>query len=90
MSCDVGEVIEGLQNEAEPHSPTLIASPTSQLILQPVLLLHLHHSLFYNPSFSSPMSQALHLHHLARCPWYQKILTQQNLDAIRVRVELKS
>ena len=38
------------------HSPTL-------------LLLHLHHSSFFNPSFASPMSQALHLRHLASHPW---------------------
>ena len=54
-------------------------SPTSQLILQllrrfiyvtahspTVPLLHLRHSLFSNPSFASPTSQALHLIHLAR------------------------
>ena len=51
-----------------------ITSPTSQLILKPfrrftyvtahsptLPLLHLHHSSFFNPSFASPMSQALHL-----------------------------
>ena len=37
------------------HSPTL-------------LLLHLHHSSFSNPSFASPTSQALHLIHLASSP----------------------
>ena len=50
-----------------------VTSPTSQLILQPflrftyvtaysptLLLLHLHHSSFSNPSFASPASQALH------------------------------
>ena len=60
-----------------------ITSPTSQPILQPfrrftyiiahsptLPLLHLHHSSFFNPSFASPMSQALHLHHLASCPCY--------------------
>ena len=60
-----------------------ITSPTSQLILQPfrrftyitaqsptLLLLHLHHSSFSNPSFVSSLSQALHLIHLASrtCP----------------------
>ena len=60
-----------------------ITSPTSQLILQPfcrftyitadsptLLLLHLCESSFSNPSFASPTSQALHLRHLASCPWY--------------------
>ena len=55
--------------------------PTSQHILQPfhrftyvkaqsptILLLHLHHSSFSNPSFASPMSQALQLCHLASRP----------------------
>ena len=37
------------------HSPTL-------------LLLHLHHSSFSNPSFASPTSQALHLIHMASRP----------------------
>ena len=54
---------------------------TSQLILQPfrrftyvtaysptLPLLHLRHSSFSNPSFSSPISQALHLIHLASRP----------------------
>ena len=58
-----------------------VALPTSQLILQPfrrftnvtahsptLLLLHLRHSSFSNPSFASPTSQALHLIHLARNP----------------------
>ena len=53
-----------------------IISSTSQLILQPfhrftyitahsptLLLLHLHHSSLFNPSFTSPTSQALHLIH---------------------------
>ena len=58
------------------------ASPTSPLILQPfrrftyvtahspiLPLLHLCHSSFSNSSFASPMSQALHLIHLASHPW---------------------
>ena len=58
------------------------SSPTSHLILQPfrrftyvtahspsLLLLHLRHSSFSNPSFASPTSQALHLIHLASRPW---------------------
>ena len=37
----------------------------------PILpLLHLCHSSFFNPSFASPTSQALHLIHLASHPWY--------------------
>ena len=60
MSCDVGEVTERLENELcftyiTAHSPTL-------------LLLHLRHSSFSNPSFASPTSQALHLIRLASRP----------------------
>ena len=40
------------------HSPT-------------VPLFHQRHSLFSNPSFTSPTSQALHLRHLASCPCYE-------------------
>ena len=59
-----------------------VASPTSQLILQPfrhftyvtthsptLPLLHPRHSSFTNPSFVSPKSQALHLRHLVSRPW---------------------
>ena len=58
-----------------------VTSPTSQLNLQPfrrftyfrahsptLLLLHLRHSSFSNPSFASSTSQALHLIHLASLP----------------------
>ena len=61
------------------HSPTL-------------LLLYLCHSSFSNPSvawttsqsfsnpsFASPMSQALHLCHLASCPWYNMSEGQKNI-----------
>ena len=37
-------------------------------------LLHLRYSSFFNPSFASPMSQALHLIHLVSCPWAELIL----------------
>ena len=60
------------------YTPTCLA----ELILQPFLhftyvtahsptlpLLYLRHSSFYNPSFASPTSQALHLIHLASRPW---------------------
>ena len=63
-----------------------VASPMSQFFLQPfccftyiavlfptLLLLHLHHSSFSNPSFASPTSQALHLIHLASCPWFVQV-----------------
>ena len=58
MSCDVGEVMERLENEltyVTAHSPTLP-------------LLYLRHSSFFNPSFASPTLQALHLIHLASRP----------------------
>ena len=58
-----------------------VASPTSQLILQPfprftyvttysptLPLLHLRHSTFSNPSFATPTSQDFHLRHLASRP----------------------
>ena len=58
-----------------------VTSPTLELILQPFCrftyvtahssilpLLHLCHSSFSNPSFTSPTSQALHLIHLANRP----------------------
>ena len=60
-----------------------ITSPMSQLILHPfrcftyvtahsptLPLLDLRYSYFSNPSFASPMSQVLHLIHLASRPWY--------------------
>ena len=60
------------------------ASPTSQLIFQPfrcftyvtahfptLQSLRLPHSSFFNPSVDSPMSQALHLRHLASSPCYK-------------------
>ena len=63
-------------------SEELVTSPTSELILQPfrrftyitahsptLLLLHLRHSSFSNPSFASLTSQVLHLIHLASRPW---------------------
>ena len=68
MSCVIGEVTEGLENELcafilQPfctftyitaHSPTL-------------LLLYLRHSSCSNPSFASLTLQVLHLIHLASC-----------------------
>ena len=61
-----------------------MSSPTSQLILQTfrrftyvrahspaVPLLHQRHRSFSNPSFPSPKSQALHLHHLTGRPCYE-------------------
>ena len=70
MSCDVGKVAEGLENEAEPHSPTLT-------------LLHLHHSSFYNPTIALPTSQALHLCHLASFLCFIFILYYSLVVAIR-------
>ena len=35
-----------------------------------LLSLYLHHSSFSNPSFASPTSHALHLHHLVSCPCF--------------------
>ena len=84
-----------LRHSSFAHSPTFpslhlshssfsnlsVASPKSQLILQPfrfftyvtahsptLPLLHLRHSSFSNLSFASPTSQALHLIHLASRP----------------------
>ena len=65
MSCDVGEVMERLENELCydynyelcSFSNLPVTSPISQLILQPFPLLYLCHSSFSNPSIASPMSQ---------------------------------
>ena len=93
MSCDVGEVTESLENEqSRAHSrsfPSLhlrhssfsnpsVASPTSQLILQPFFRcsyvtgfsltspgepsLNLRHSSFSNPSLALPTSQLILQH----------------------------
>ena len=66
---------------ASSFSNRSVTFSTSQLILQPfrrftyvtvhsptLPLRHLRHSLFTNPSFASPTSQALHLIHLASRP----------------------
>ena len=73
-----------------------ITSPTPQLILQPfrrftygtvhfptLLLFHLRHGSFSNPSFASPTSQALHLHHRANRPCISTLVTKfsQNIVA---------
>ena len=63
------------------HNPAA-ASPTSQFIHQSISCftyvtahsltlpsLHLHHTLFFNPFIVSPMSQTLHLLHLASRLW---------------------
>ena len=65
-----------------PFSKLSVPSPTSQLILESfrrftyitahsptLLLLHLSHSSFSNPSFASLTSQVLHFIHLASRPW---------------------
>ena len=78
MSCDVGEVTESLENEQSSQlysqqssfSKLSVASPTSQLILQPfprftyvtarspiLPSLYVRHSSFSNTSVASPMSQ---------------------------------
>ena len=90
MSCDVGEVTERLENElcsfcrftyVTTHSPTLP-------------LLHLRHSLFSNPSFASPTSQALHIRHLANRPCISTLVTKfsQNIvadtDKNKARIDL--
>ena len=69
-------------NRASFANPS-IASPKSQLILQPfhcftyitahsptLLLLHLCHSSFSNPSVALPTSQDFHLCHLVSRPWH--------------------
>ena len=77
----VGKVTERLEQRL--FSNVSVTSFTSQLILLPfrrfayvtahfltLPLLHLRHSLFSNPSFASPTSQAIHLRHLASRPCY--------------------
>ena len=74
MSCDVGEVIERLENElcydynyelCSFSNPSIVSSTSQfilqsffQLILQP-LSLHLHHESFSNPSVTLPTSQLI-------------------------------
>ena len=74
-----------------------VTSSTSQLILQPfrhftyvtvnfptLPLLHLRDSSFYNPSFASPTTQALHLRHLESCPCCKRPQNnRKNCEAIR-------
>ena len=80
--CGVEYTVEKSENEQNSFSKLSVTSPASQLILQtfhcftyitahsPSLpLLHLCHSSYSNPSFASPTSQALHLHHLASRSW---------------------
>ena len=68
--------------ELRSFSNISVTSPTSRLILEPfrrftyvtahsptLPLLQIRHSSFYNPSFASPTSQALHLIHLACRPY---------------------
>ena len=77
-----------------------VTSPTSQLILQPfrrftyvtthfqiLPLLPLRHSSFSNLSFASPMSQALHLIHLASRPWllYMSSAHSPTLPSLHLR-----
>ena len=49
----------------------------------PTLLLHLRHSSFSNPFFTSPTSQALHLIHLASRPWLSGSQNQSKPEAMR-------
>ena len=116
-SRDVGETKEGLKNElwrrwsngrvgewavSSAHSPSLVTSPTSQLIFQSlprftyvtahsstITLLHLRHSSFFNPSFASPTSRDFHLRHLASRPWVQlwNFFTARN--ACRIAIFMK-
>ena len=91
MSYDISEVMERLENEHCSFSNLYVTSPTLQLILQPfhrftyitahsptLLLLHLRHSSFPNPSFASPTSQALHLIELVKPPMY----VSNNIDIV--------
>ena len=74
MSCDVGEVTESLENEhcstaystvySSAHSPTFLSLHLCPAHSPSLPSLYLRHSSFSNPSFASPTSQALHLHHL--------------------------
>ena len=79
-------VISSSLNSPCSFSNLSVTSPTSQLILQPfrlftyvtdhsptLLLLHLRHSSFSDPSFACPMSQALHLIHLASRPCHSNV-----------------
>ena len=65
-TCDVGELCSFSNLSVTPHTSQLIFQPfrrfTSVTAHSPILpLLHLHYSLFSNPSFASSTSQVLHL-----------------------------
>ena len=64
------------------HSPTLLPLIYVTAHSTTLLLLHLHHSSFFNPSFASPMSQAIHLIHLASrpCSWFNEQSSFSNLS----------
>ena len=55
MTCNIGKAAECLENEAQPHPPTLTS-------------LHLRHSSFFNPSVAPPTSQ--HILQPFRCFTY--------------------
>ena len=84
MNCDVGETMEGLENELWSFSNPSVTSPASQLILQPfrrftyitaysptLPTLHLRHSSFFNPYFALPTSQLIL--QLFRCFTYDTV-----------------
>ena len=58
MTCDVGEVMEKLENEFCWRMTCDVGEVTEKLENES------------NLSFASPMSQALHLGHLVSRPWY--------------------
>ena len=87
MSCDIGKVTEGLENELWHRWSDRKVGEWAELILQPfrhftyvtthsptIPLLHLRHNSFSNPSFASPTSQALHLRYQANRPCISHML----------------
>ena len=63
MSCDVVKSTEGLEMSCD------VGEVTEMLENEQSSLLYLRHSSFFNPSFASPASQALHLRHTPMEIW---------------------
>ena len=70
MSCDVGKVAEGLENELWHRWSDVRVGEWGGALSPTLLPLYLYHSSFYNRSATSPTSQALHILHLASCPCF--------------------
>ena len=69
MSCDVGKVTERLENEQSSFSNPSVASPTSQLILQPFFRFSYVTSSSLNSPGEPPMALGLLMHKMVQLWW---------------------